>query len=471
MNYNIPSNILKLIESYVDEAKKQVNNRRPSVAPTDLTELFTNNPEIKFFKVISKQKGVEQEHNFGIEVIVNTKTNKPTGQATIKDLKSNCQDMRNLSTLLYGNTFGVDFGGCGMTKIDNAVMIKTYVDLNGQPDDEYPIDFEEDVPTDQRIQGYYNSLKALRLGEYAHFDQAGTVNKYDGEVIRNTGTAMQLTMTKHGSKAEFNLNIDLEQNPFYLDNDQIMFKGEATTPKEYDDANDSQDRKEFNIQIKSFTTTNQPPKTKKDKKPEAEKPDDEKPDDEELKSDGKKAMDAILNNPLLKQAFYKQPSLWNLFKAELQGKKAPGTGILPTIQLVGDYEKKKYSEKLGADFIEGKEVKYRFGQKTSIPYVNKNGEQTSLAIDKDKNYVGRVATHELGVDGVMINWYGGGKVIVYSLLVKKSTGIADTYFCDLIKMDETTERKENKEEVQVRFFKNEDSNYGYKPKLKKQETK
>jgi hypothetical protein len=198
---------------------------------------------------------------------------------------------------------------------------------------------------------------------------------------------------------------------------------------------------------------------------------EEEKDETEIIDNGKKAMEAILNDPLLKQAFYKQPNLWQLFKAELQGKKAPGTGILPTIQLVGDYEKKRISERLGAEFIEGKELKYKFDQKISIPYVNKNGEQTSLVIDKDRNYIGKVAPHELGVDGVIINWYGGGKTIIYSLLVKKPTGIADTYFCDLIKRDETLERAEHKEEVKVRFFSVEGSNYGYKSNLKKQETK
>lgn len=472
MDYIIPSHILKLIESYVDEAKTQVNNRRPSVAPTDLTELFTNNPEIKFFKVISKQKGVEQEHNFGIEIIVNTKTNKPTGQAIIKDLKSNCEDMRSLGTLLYGNTFSIDFGGCGTTKIDNAIMIKTYVDLNGQPDNQYPIDFEEDVPTDQRILGYYNSLKALRIGEYAHFDQAGTVNKYDGEVIRNTGTAMQLTMTKHGSKSEFNLNIDLEQNPFYLDNDKIMFKGEATTPKDYDDGSNAQNIKEFNIQIKSFTTTNQSPKNKNGKKPEAEKPADEKPKNSKLKSDAKIAYDMISKDPLLRQAFYKQPTLWNLFKAELQGKKAPGTGIVPTLQLLGNYERNKYTEKLNAEFVEGRELVFKFTQKVSIPYINKNGEQKNFVREKDLTYKGKVSTHELGVDGIKIDGYGIGDSITYKIIVKKTTGTLNTYYCDLIKTDETTERNEHKEEVQVRFLKN-DSNpdYGYKPTFKKEEPK
>lgn len=465
MDYNIPSNILKLIESYVDEAKKQVNNRRPSVAPTDLTELFTNNPEIKFFKVISKQKGIEQEHNFGIEVIVNTKTNKPTGQATIKDLKSNCEDMRNLSTLLYGNTFGVDFGGCGMTKIDNTIMIKTYVDLNGQPDDEYPIDFEDDVPTDQRIQGYYNSLKALRIGEYAHFDQAGTVNKYDGEVIRNTGTAMQLTMSKHGSKAEFNLNIDLEQNPFYLDNDQIMFKGEATTPKEYDDANDSQDRKEFNIQIKSFTTTNQAPKNKKDKEPEAKEPE---ADEDKLKSDGKVALDMILNDPTLKAAFYTQPTFLQRLKASLSGKDATGTGIKPTLDLLKKYNTKKMDEKLGNSFKDNKVAIFEVLDDVLISY----GKNKQFRLDRGVQYNAKPRQAELGDDDnkVLREDPSGKPRDSFEIIVLDKSNEENTYICKVNKIEKTQnqiKRYPAPSKIRIKFLKSD----GYVPEEKQEPTK
>jgi hypothetical protein len=463
----IPDNILALIEHYVDEANKQVGNKRPEVAPTDLTELFTNNPETKFFKVISKNLGVDKEHNFSVELITNPKTNKPTSQAKIKDLKSNCEDLRNLGTLLYGNTFGIDFGGCGMTKIDKVVMIKTYADQNGQPLDEYPIDYDEGEPLDKRIDSYYNIMKGLKVGEYAHFDQAGTVNKYDGEVIRHEGNAMQLTMSKHGSKKEFNLNINLEQNPFYIeDHHKIMFKGEATTPKDFETSEDNVDRKPFIIEVKRFDTTNEAPKPKKGEKKAVAG------DEEKLKSDGKKAMDAILNDPLLKQAFYKQPSLWNLFKAELQGKKAAGTGILPTLQLVGDYQKKKLSERLGAEFIEGKLLHYRLtNQKVSIPYTNRNGDRVNFVREKDTNYIAKVATHELGAD-TTLNGYDDSGNVYYQIIIRKKTDIANVFICDFIKKDETNERNENVEKgIQITLAKSDKPDYGYKPSFKEEPKK
>lgn len=459
MSYNIPKKILTLIEYYVDEASKQINNKRPEVAPVDLTEFFTNNPSIKFFKVISKNKGNDIEHNFAIEVIVNQKTNKPTGQANLKDLKTNCEDLRSLSTLLYGNTFEINFGSCGKTIIKNSVMIKTYTDFNGAPVNSYPIDFEEAEPIEKRVGVYYNLIKVLKVGEYAHIDQAGSVNKYDGEVIRHDGNAMQLTMSKHGSKSEFNLNLDLSQNPFYIEDNNIMFKGEATRPKDFDSGDDSVDREEFIIAVKSFKTTTEPVKEKKPKKKIVPNEDD----DEKLKSDGKKAMDIILNDPLLKQAFYKQPSLWNLFKAELQGKKAVGTGIIPTLALVNRYEVRRNTETLGAEFFEGKELYFRIlNQNVSIPYKNKYNENSSLVLEKNLNYIGKVATHELGAN-TKIDAYLGKEKTHYNIFVKNKTGEANVFYCDIVKSDDVEDGRDNKTEAQVRFIIKDAPYDGYRP--------
>jgi hypothetical protein len=460
MNYTIPSHIIKLIESYVDEAK-QVNNKRPEVPPTDLTELFTNNPETKFFKVISKEKGGDVEHNFGIELVINQKTKKPTGQATIKDLKTNCEDLRNLGTLLYGNTFGVDFGGCGKTIIKNSVMVKTYTDLNGQPLDEYPIDFEEGNPSDQRIVGYYNSMKGLKVGEYAHFDQAGTVNKYDGEVIRHDGNAMQLTMSKHGSKAEFNLNINLEQNPFYLENDNIMFKGEATTPKDFENSEDNVDRRPFVIELKRFSTTNEDIKPKKGVQKE-------KPSDEELKSDGKEALDMILNDPTLKAAFYTQPTFLERLKAELSGKAATGTGIKPTLDLLGKYFDKQVNEKIGDGFRDNKVALFEVKQNVVITYTEGN-KNKQFKLLRGIQYNAKPREHDLkdGVTKVLREDPAGKPADPFEIIVKGKTKEPDTYLCDVYKVYVSGNQPKRipQKNVEIKFYKSE----GYTPEERKPE--
>ena len=59
---------------------------------------------------------------------------------------------------------------------------------------------------------------------------------------------------------------------------------------------------------------------------------------------GKKALKAITSDPKLQAAFYRQPSFWKLFMADLQGKTAPGKGIQPTLALINGYLDKKNKE-------------------------------------------------------------------------------------------------------------------------------
>ena len=105
---------------------------------------------------------------------------------------------------------------------------------------------------------------------------------------------------------------------------------------------------------------------------------------EELKQEAKKAMDMILNDPMLKKAFYTQPSLWNLFVAELKGEKATGKGIVPTLKIVNGYETNFISDKLGAEFIEDEKISFKPFEDAKIPFFKDNKEFT-FPFDKNTN--------------------------------------------------------------------------------------
>ena len=64
------------------------------------------------------------------------------------------------------------------------------------------------------------------------------------------------------------------------------------------------------------------------------------------KADAKAAYEKILNNPELRNAFYKQPSFWEMFKAELKGEKPTGTGIITALDILDKYNLRQYNEKL-----------------------------------------------------------------------------------------------------------------------------
>ncbi len=62
----------------------------------------------------------------------------------------------------------------------------------------------------------------------------------------------------------------------------------------------------------------------------------------------------MLKDPNLKSAFYEQPTLWQLFVAELTGKETKGRGIIAVTDIVKKYDDDKYSKELGAKFIKDK---------------------------------------------------------------------------------------------------------------------
>ena len=92
--------------------------------------------------------------------------------------------------------------------------------------------------------------------------------------------------------------------------------------------------------------------------------DDEEKRKKEL-ADAKKTLDAILADPNLKKAFYSQPSLWELFKAELTGKKATGKGIITVKNIYNAYEGKKATESVKKTYKPGN-VEYIFNNKEPI---------------------------------------------------------------------------------------------------------
>jgi hypothetical protein len=150
--------------------------------------------------------------------------------------------------------------------------------------------------------------------------------------------------------------------------------------------------------------TNSTPTTEPEEQPNGEKQEPEK-SEEDLKKDGKDALAYMLNDPLLKKAFYEQPSLWNLFVAELTGKKPKGKGIITVNGLINKYDNKKTSEKLGASFIEGKKIWFKpidtiKLKKDKIVQMDKLNEQGYETICLGKYYMDEGPIMEGEINGI-----------------------------------------------------------------------
>lgn len=142
---------------------------------------------------------------------------------------------------------------------------------------------------------------------------------------------------------------------------------------------------------------------KDEKKPieePAEEPIDSMDDslsDEQKKAEAKKAMQMILADPLLKKAFYRQPSLWDLFVAEIKGVEATGKGISTILNLVDKYEGKKIKTNLDGEFKEGKTVNFK-PVETTIAKYEKDGKAYEFEFDSSSNvsYNPKVMKRNLG---------------------------------------------------------------------------
>lgn len=201
----------------------------------------------------------------------------------------------------------------------------------------------------------------------------------------------------------------------------------------------------------------------KPKKPKEEKPNEK--EEEELIDDAEVAMHLILNDPTLKKAFYKQPSLWNLFVANMQGKEATGSGIVPTLDIVGRYMNKRLSDKLGATFMEGETVKYELVD-GDIIFKDRNemGTEKEIKLHAKAPYFINVGGKELDDNFfVLVNYDDRFKI-----LVKESTDVPDVFICDIVKKINTGSEFKNdvKHDIRIKFLQDDKNAKGYNPKTK-----
>jgi hypothetical protein len=77
--------------------------------------------------------------------------------------------------------------------------------------------------------------------------------------------------------------------------------------------------------------------------------DEEEIDEPFSTEDAKDMVHAIINDPLMKKAFYSQPTLWNLITSAAKGENPRGTGIEPALKILKQYNTIKLKREVGAD--------------------------------------------------------------------------------------------------------------------------
>lgn len=356
-----------LLLEYLDEARK-------APTPEKLSLFFNDNPNAQFFNVVQRDKsGSDSSYDFKLSEI--------NGYKVITDINKGtktkgCSVDANFDTMIYGNQLKLNFGKCGVLTINNVTGLNIFNDANSlknnQPFDRYDLEHDFDKSSSEMVTKYYEAIKKLDTGDIVNFDSKF---KYDGEVIQKYGPVLRIEIEQQGRKGRtMILTVDLNVNPFYEEDGNVMFKAKSNRGDE--------EQTDFIIPVKKMYVDDKDSPIQQPSEEPTEKNLEVDDDDEKLKQDGKIAMELILNDPNLKKAFYTQPTLWNLFVAELQGKKAVGRGIVPTLKIIRGYERKKISEELNSEFKENKKVTFKPFKSVKIPYV-RNEKQFFYEFDKD----------------------------------------------------------------------------------------
>ena len=346
----------KLIENYIDEVRKAPN-------PEKLSVFFNDNPKAQFFSVVQRIKGgSDTEYDFKFEEI--------NGHKMIKDINKGtktkgCSIDARFDTMIYGNKFEVNFGKCGTLVINNVVGLKVFADeqslKSGHQMDSYEVEHDLDKTSSDFIEQYYNKLKNVQVDDEIHFDSKF---KWDGIVQEKKEEYVVVSMKQATSKSTnpIILKIDLTDNPFYEEDGFTMFKSQA---------ND----KEFKIEVKKFFVDKDSGQ-KEEPKQEEPKQDTSEPVVDDSQGDAKKMMDAIINDPMMKKAFYRQPNLWNLISSAMKGENPEGTGILPAKQIIQKYNMGKIEKQLGDLFK-------NFSVNKPLTYTLISGDITFEPFDED----------------------------------------------------------------------------------------
>ena len=386
MKIKLTEEQFRLIESYVDEARK-------APSPEKLSLFFNDNPNAQFFSVITRLKtGDENEFDFKFEEI--------NGHKMIKDINKGtktkgCRTDARFDTMIYGNKFKVRFGNCGDLTINNVVGLKVFADeqslRSGHQMDSYELEHDLDKTSSEFVEQYYNEIKNAQTGDEIHFDSKF---KWDGVVLEQMQNFLRVELTQVGRNYRPTiLTIDLSQNPFYEEDGLTMFKSKA--------AKADKEGFEFIIPVKKFFVDVKG--SRKKEEPKKEEPKKEPETDElDTKKDAKKLMDAIINDPLMKKAFYKQPNLWNLIMSAIKGENPKGTGILPAKQIAQRYKISKIEKQLGESFknfsvnrpltyvLISNDLSFESSDKNGDPIIfktNGNYKATVEEIDVEDNYL------------------------------------------------------------------------------------
>jgi len=473
--YNKSNNMkIRLTEAQYKALEEYIEEARQAPKPISLSALFNDNPNAQFFAIVQRQK-TGDENEFLIKLF-NENGHKGFMDVNPGTKTKGCKTTANFDTILYGNQITINFGSCGKLVVNNVTDIKLFANeedvKSDRVMDSQELEHDLDTTKEELLDRYYDIMKEIHNGEEIYIDTLSK-KKYDGTVINKTPEMVVFELVKQGSKEQpLIVSVDLEYSPFLETDKGIYLMANAAKRGE------EENKQEFQLGIANLDMSERAkPKEKPLNKPnqvsnqEPTEDDEEKPlvekTPEELKADVKNSLDMILKDPILKSAFYKHPSFMDYLIAASKDKKATGSGILPTLQLLNHYGLNKIHDDLNAEFINGQSIEYTPLVPITINYIE-NGKNEIFTRNPDKVYKILVRNYKTN-DKYRVLKDVQSK---YKILIKTSTETEDVFNCDVVKYiyDKNTGAKEEftANDVQIKISRQSE---GYRIKDKKNTTK
>ena len=280
--------------------------------------------------------------------------------------------------------------------------------------------------------------------------------------VDRTGESFVLEVNKDENTTLVDLNkwdyfiLPLKGNPnsdnLYLENKDIVSTNDGVTYNLKFKVTVGQVNKEIIIKsIKGVSILNDCISSDEDKEDDSEK----EPASEEIIADAEKALEMILNNPDLKDVFYKQPTFWERFKADLAGKKAQGSGIITTLNIVSKYTDNIIKDKIGKGFVKNNQAKFIPTEEVSVKYRDDSDVIHTYDLPMVEDLI-RVRRHEIDDVTQVLQKTIPNSPLSLRILVKDKTDIPNVKTCDLqvgiVQNNRTFISKGETPDVRIKFL-------------------
>jgi hypothetical protein len=323
-----------------------------------------------------------------------------------------------------------------------------------------------DVKSEELKNGFIELLSTLNEGESLKLETEGEIGDIILDVLSKSSGFIHFEISEETKDALGNPNIstvDISTNKDMVEVDENGLLSISVIT--YESKDGSMDKKEEKIKnIKDFSSLNTE-ENPEDNNVETE----EEPEDNEDDFDAKEIFNILSNDTELKNAFYKRPTFWRSFVAELKGEKPKTTGYTYVQNLLRNYMDDSTKKKLGKNFLKQGKISFRPLEDIKLRWVEK----------------GKNKLEEFDVnDFISVNWkrsepMGGaeyGTLLrnnTIDVLVKQKSDKPNTYICDIYRRfpvttvdaegDKTTKikRSEPAEDITVEFLKSPVNSPGY----------